>query len=119
MITVTKHELPERRYPATQFRPVNQSLGKQPSLGPIPAALLAPSLIILVITYFLVQVVLSLGFVWFLLISAWGLSTWWLVVGEKTWRFTNKFVSPPDWNRGYVHYTCSLQQDDNEATNRH
>lgn len=104
---------------SNQFRPVNQSLGKQPSLGPIPAALLAPSLIILVCSYFLVQVVLSLGFVWFLLVSAWGLSTWWLVAGEKMWRFMNKFVSTPNWNRGYVQYTSCLQQDDNKETSRY
>jgi hypothetical protein len=104
-----------------QFRPVNQSLGQQPNLGPIPATLLAPSAAILVISYFLVKVVLSLEFVWFLLVSAWGMSTWWLVVGEKTWRFTNKFVSAPDWNRGYVHYTSCLphEEDDNEETGWH
>jgi hypothetical protein len=104
---------------ANQFRPVNQSLGKQPSLGPIPAALLAPSLVILVGSYFLVHVVLSLGFLWFLLVSTWGLSTWWLVVGERTWRFTNKFVSPPDWNRGYVHYIRCLEQENDEETSQH
>ena len=98
-----------------RFRPVNQSLGKQPSLGPIPAALLAPSLVILVGSYFLVQVVLSLGFVWFLLVSAWGLSTWWLVVGEKTWRFTNKFVSTPNWKRGHVPYVRCLWHENEET----
>ncbi len=104
-----------------KFRPVNQSLGQQPSLGPIPATLLAPSAAILVISYVLVKVVLSLGFVWFLLVSAWGMSTWWLVVGEKTWRFTNKFVSTPNWNRGHVHYTSCLppEDHDNQETGRH
>jgi hypothetical protein len=102
-----------------RFRPVNQSLGQQPSLGPIPANLLLPSGGILAGSYFLIQVVLSGGFAWFLLVSAWGISTWWIVVGEKTWKFTNKFVSVPDWSRGHIQYTRCLQQDDDQETHWH
>jgi hypothetical protein len=94
--------------PSTLFRPVNQSLGQQPTLGPIPANLLAPSGGILVSFYVLVEVILGLGFLLFLLLSVWGISTWWVVVGEKTWTFTNKFVSVPDWKRGHVLYQPRL-----------
>jgi hypothetical protein len=101
------------------FRTVNQSLGQQPSLGPIPTNLLAPSGGILVTFYLLLEVILGVGFVWFLLLSVWGISTWWIVVGERIWKFTNKFVAVPDWNRGPVHYTPCLQQDDyHKTTNR-
>jgi hypothetical protein len=94
--------------PSTLFRPVNQSLGQQPTLGPIPANLLAPSGSILVSFYILIEVILGLGFLPFLLLSVWGISTWWVVVGEKTWTFTNKFVSVPDWKRGHVLYQPRL-----------
>lgn len=94
------------------FRMVNQSLGQQPTLGPIPANLLAPSGIILVLAYFLTQVLLHLGFAVFMVVSAWGISSWWIVVGEKTWKFTNKFVAVPDWKRGHVRYTRCLNHDD-------
>ncbi|MEM1279642.1 MAG: hypothetical protein AAGG53_06345 [Cyanobacteria bacterium P01_H01_bin.152] len=86
--------------PSRLFCPVNPSLGKNPSLGPIPANLLAPSGGF----YILIEVLLSLGFVLFLLLSLWGVSTWWVVVGEKTWRFTHKFVRVPQWKRGHVSY---------------
>ena len=90
------------------FCPVNPSLGKHPSLGPIPANLLAPSSAILVGNYLLIEVLLSLGFGLFLLLSTWGISTWWVVVGEKTWRFTHKFVPVPQWKRGHVPYQRHL-----------
>ncbi|NET34888.1 MAG: hypothetical protein F6K19_23170 [Cyanothece sp. SIO1E1] len=93
------------------FRPVNQSLGQQPSLGPIPAHLLAPSGAILVSCYILVELLLSLGFVSFLLLSSWGISAWWVVVGEKTWMFTHKFIPVPNWKRGQLPYQSPLEKD--------
>ncbi|MBW4466333.1 MAG: hypothetical protein KME07_12985 [Pegethrix bostrychoides GSE-TBD4-15B] len=94
------------------FRVVNQSLGQQPSLGPIPANLLAPSGLILVLAYFLTQVLLRLGFTAFMVVSAWGISSWWIVVGEKTWKFTNKFVAVPDWKRSHIPYIRYLNRYD-------
>jgi hypothetical protein len=93
------------------FRPINQSLGQQPSLGPIPAHLLAPSAVILVMFYLVIVVVLGLTFAWFLLLSVWGVATWWVVVGERPWKFINKFVAVPDWTRGHVLYTACLPND--------
>lgn len=86
------------------FCMVNQSLGAQPTLGPIPTSLLAPSIIILVGSYCFTQILLNLGFASFLLLTAWLTCTWWVVVGEKTWQFTNKLVSVPNWSRGFVLY---------------
>jgi hypothetical protein len=83
---------------------VNQSLGTQPTLGPIPVNLLVPSLAILVVSYFVVEMLLGFGFSTFLLFTAWLICTWWVVVGEKTWRFTNKLMPVPNWTRGYVLY---------------
>jgi hypothetical protein len=94
------------------FRPINQSLGQQPTLGPIPANLLAPTSAILVGFYLLVKVILGLGFTSFLLLSLWGVSTWWIVVGEKTWKFTHKFIPVPRWKRGHVLYQNRLHYDE-------
>ncbi|NEQ42052.1 MAG: hypothetical protein F6K00_00235 [Leptolyngbya sp. SIOISBB] len=80
--------------PSHLFCRVNPSLGKNPSLGPIPANLLVPSGAILVGFYILIEVLLSLDFVLFLLLSLWRVSTWWVVVGEKIWRFTHKVTVP-------------------------
>jgi hypothetical protein len=90
------------------FRPVNQSLGQQPSLGPIPAHLLAPSAGILFGFYVVFVLLLHLAFVWFLLLSVWGVCTWWVVVGQKSWKFTHKFTSVPDWKRGHLSYNPCL-----------
>ncbi len=100
------------------YCPINQSIGQTPSLGPIPSNLLAPSGAIIVGSYVLIQVVLQLGFGLFLLASAWGMSTWWVVVGEKTWKFTHKFVPVPDWNRGHVVYQPHLHYEHNQTTPR-
>lgn len=86
------------------FCTVNQSLGAQPSLGPIPTSLLFPSLAIIVCSYCLAQLLFKLGFAAFILLAAWMICTWWVVVGDKTWQFTNKLVPVPSWSRGYVRY---------------
>lgn len=86
------------------FCSVNQSLGAQPTLGPIPTSLLGPSLTILAGSYSLTQILLNLSFASFLLLAVWLICTWWVVVGEKTWQFTNKLVRVPHWSRGYVLY---------------
>jgi hypothetical protein len=102
-----------------QFRPVNQSLGQQPSLGPIPANLLMPATVILCIAYLVSQTLLHLDFAWFLLLSVWLLCTWWIVVGERPWKFTNKFKPVPDWQRGYVQYTPYSQEDYDDYKDPH
>jgi hypothetical protein len=98
-----------------QFRPVNQSLGQQPSLGPIPSNLLGPSAGILFGFYVLFVVILHIPFTWFLLLSIWGIASWWVVVGEKTWQFTHKFKGVPDWKRGHLSYRCCLREKDHDS----
>ncbi|MBN8563516.1 MAG: hypothetical protein J0L70_23540 [Leptolyngbya sp. UWPOB_LEPTO1] len=96
---------------STLFRPINQSLGRQPSLGLIPAHLLAPSAGILVSFYIVFVLILRLAFGWFLLSSLWGITSWWVVVGQKTWKFTHKFKSVPDWHRGHLPYHPCLREE--------
>ncbi|MGB3789002.1 MAG: hypothetical protein WA949_13405 [Phormidesmis sp.] len=86
------------------FCVVNQSLGAQPTLGPVPTSLLGPSLTILVGSYCFTRILLNLSFASFILLTTWIICTWWIVVGEKTWQFTNKLVPVPNWCRGYVLY---------------
>jgi hypothetical protein len=98
-----------------QFQPVNQSLGQQPSLGPIPSNLLGQSAGILFGFYVLFVVIFHIPFTWFLLLSIWGIASWWVVVGEKTWRFTHKFKGVPDWKRGHLGYRCCLRGKDDDS----
>lgn len=100
--------MPEK---SSLFRAVNQSLGQQPSLGPIPASLLAPSIVILISFYILFVLILRLQFVWFLLLSIWGMTSWWIVVGQRTWKFVHKFTIVPQWKRGHLPYQPCLRED--------
>ena len=61
-----------------QFRPVNQILGSQPSLGPIPADQIIPWTVIVLTAYFLINGIFGSLFaddfqkwLWIGLIAAW------------------------------------------------
>ncbi|MEA5464230.1 hypothetical protein [Leptothoe sp. PORK10 BA2] len=87
----------------SKFRPVNTILGSQPRLGPIPADQIIPWFCITGAAYLMGRGFnlswVSIGF-----ITAWGVSTWWILTGGKSWKFTAKFVPTPTWSRGYARY---------------
>ena len=107
-----------------EFRPVNQILGAQPSLGPIPADQIFPWTIIALSSYFIVNGIFG-GFfsddfqkwLWTILITGWGMATWWILTGGRSWRFLSKFVAVPTWTRGTARY-LSLLHVNHEAKNR-
>ncbi len=99
-----------------EFRPVNQILGTQPSLGPIPADQIFPWIIIILLSYFIVNGFLGGLFtdawqkwLWTLLIAGWGMATWWILTGGKSWRFLSKFIGVPNWTRGVARYRSFLE----------
>jgi hypothetical protein len=87
-----------------EFRRVNPILDARPRFGPIPADLILPWGAIAVLFYTLFQGMLQLGYLWTILMIAWGCGTWWLLTGSKPYRFLSKFVREPRWCRGYVRY---------------
>lgn len=106
------------------FRPVNQILGTQPSLGPIPADQIFPWTIIFLISYFIINGFLGGLFqnewhkwLWTLLISGWGMATWWILTGGRSWRFLSKFIGVPTWTRGVARYR-SVRDNYHEIKNR-
>ncbi|NJL11020.1 MAG: hypothetical protein HC908_14990 [Calothrix sp. SM1_7_51] len=107
-----------------EFRPVNQILGSQPSLGPIPADQVFPWTIIALAAYFIVNGIFGGLFqdefqkwLWVLLIAGWGMATWWILTGGRSWRFLSKFIGVPNWTRGFARYQ-SLLEVNHEAKNR-
>ncbi|MDP5337518.1 MAG: hypothetical protein NWQ28_02955 [Nodularia sp. (in: cyanobacteria)] len=107
-----------------EFRPVNQILGSQPSLGPIPADQIFPWIVIILAAYFVVNGVFGGIFaddfqrwLWTVLIAGWGIATWWILSGGRSWRFLSKFVGVPTWTRGFARYQ-SLLEVNHEAKNR-
>ncbi|MGD1913600.1 MAG: hypothetical protein ACFB2X_23000 [Rivularia sp. (in: cyanobacteria)] len=106
------------------FRPVNQILGTQPSLGPLPADQIFPWTIIALAAYFIVNGVFGGVFdddfqkwLWTTLIAGWGMGTWWILTGGRSWRFLSKFIGVPTWTRGIARYHSFLSVN-YEAQNR-
>jgi len=106
------------------FRPVNQILGAQPSLGPVPADQIFPWLVIALTSYFMINGVFGGLFaddfqkwLWTVLIAGWGIATWWILSGGRSWRFLSKFIGVPTWTRGFARYQ-SLLEINHEAKNR-
>ncbi len=106
------------------FRPVNQILGTQPSLGPIPADQIFPWSVIAVTSYLIINGIFG-GFftddfqkwLWIALITGWGIATWWILTGGRSWRFLSKFIGVPRWTRGIARYHSFLEIN-HEAKNR-
>lgn len=99
-----------------QFRPVNQILGTKPSLGPIPADQIFPWTITALLSYFIVNGFFGALFpnewqkwLWVVLMTAWGIATWWILTGGRSWRFLSKFVGVPTWTRGTARYKSFLE----------
>ncbi|NEQ64382.1 MAG: hypothetical protein F6K21_02565 [Symploca sp. SIO2D2] len=90
--------------PKPKFRTVNTTLGKQPKIGPFPADQFVPWMVICGVSYYLFKVTLNLSWVWTGALAAWGMSTWWVLTGSRSWRFLSKFVPVPNWVRAYTTY---------------
>ena len=101
-----------------EFRPVNQILGTQPSLGPIPADQIIPWTVIVLAAYFIINGIFGSWFtdefqkwLWTALMAGWGVATWWILTGGKSWRFLSKFIAVPTWTRGFARYQSWLDID--------
>ncbi len=83
----------------SKYRTVNATLGKQPNIGPFPADQLIPWAIICGFSYYFGNGLLRLNWVWTCAIAAWGISTWWVLTANGSWRILSKFVATPNWTR--------------------
>jgi hypothetical protein len=89
---------PDPRSPG--YRPVNQSLGTQARLGPLPATLVVPSVLSFFVAY-LGKTWLGYSWLAMALVACWGLGTWWILTGDRPWIFLAKFVKTPNLARGH------------------
>jgi hypothetical protein len=97
-----------------KYRQVNQILGKNPKLGPVTIAQALVFALIILIAY-LAKQGLNLSWIQTLLLSAWAMGSYLVLLGERHWRYTNKFIKTPYFVRGYLTYK-SLKK--NEAQER-
>lgn len=107
------------------FRPVNQILGTQPSLGPVPADQILPWTLIALASYFIINGIFGGLFeddfnkwLWTSLMTGWGIATWWILTSGRSWSFLSKFIGVPTWTRGFARYQSLLLKTNHEAKNR-
>lgn len=88
------------------FIKYNGVLGKQASIGPIPANQIVPWMLIVVVSYTVVQGFLGLGLGAFGAVSFWGIASWWLLTGTRPHQFINQWRSAPgrNWINANLHY---------------
>lgn len=102
------------------FIPINKAIGEPVRFGPIPAAQLVPVAGILGGSVLVLNAFFGVGLVPCFLLSAWSISTWWCLTGEKPWRFTNRlwFNDPPPWEREFIPPEPLLQENKEDGSER-
>lgn len=100
-----------------KYRTVNSTLGKTPSIGPIPAPQLFPWSMAILFALFVHQI-FDLNWIWTILIAAWGISTWWILTASGEWKILSKFINPPNWIRVRVTYKPILQTRNDKRRNK-
>lgn len=107
--------------PEKDFIRVNNILGKQASVGPIPANQIGPWCAILVVSYIFTNGLFSLGLGWFFAVSFWLIVSWWLLTGNQPHHFTDKFRKPPghEWCNGDSVYISPLSHPNGSSSLKH
>ncbi|HAJ60295.1 MAG TPA: hypothetical protein V6C91_14285 [Coleofasciculaceae cyanobacterium] len=100
-----------------KFRKVNANLGQQPNIGPFPADQFLPWIAIVGTSYYLCKVLLQFNWVATGCVAAWGIATWWVLTGSKSWRFLSKFIGTPYLVRGYGRYRPFVKSDSQRQKN--
>jgi hypothetical protein len=100
------------REPERDFVRVNRILGKQASIGPIPANQIVPWCVLVIISYGVTNGIFGFGLAWFFIVSFWLIVSWWLLTGNAPHLFTDKFRHPPgdEWCNGDALYISPLRQ---------
>ena len=88
---------------ALKYRRVNQILGKNPKLGPFTITQVIAFVPCLLLAY-MAKKFFSLTWTQTLLVIAWLMGSYLILFGNRHWRYTNKFIHPPYFVRGYLLY---------------
>ena len=93
-----------------EFIKVNRILGKQASIGPIPADHLGPWVAIVVLCYVITNGFFSLGLGWFFGTSFWLIASWWILTGNQPHQFLDRWRNPPgtEWCNGNNIYVSPI-----------
>jgi hypothetical protein len=88
----------------SKHRTVNTTLGKQPNIGLFPSEQLIPWAIICGVSYYLAHGLFKLNWIWTCGIAAWGISTWWALTANGSWKILSKLIATPNWTRACITY---------------
>jgi hypothetical protein len=99
-----------QRDPDREFIKYNKILGKEASIGPIPANQLVAWVGITLICYIVTNGFSSLGLGWFFATSFWLIVSWWILTGNQPHQFLDKWRKPPgkEWCNGDKRYISPL-----------
>ena len=97
-----------------EFRSVNRILGTQASLGPIPAELIFPFALIVLVSYFVIKGIFGGSWLFTILCAGWLGSTWWILTNSRNWRYLSKFIGVPTWTRGIARYQSLVERRSDE-----
>jgi hypothetical protein len=95
-----------------EFIKVNRILGKQASIGPIPADQLGPWIAIVICCYVVTNGFFSLGLGWFFATSFWLIVSWWILTGNQPHQFLDRWRNPPgtEWCNGNNIYISPIPE---------
>ncbi len=80
------------------FVKVSKIYQQEASIGPVPADQLVPWGIMVMASFFICEVLLSLGLVVWGATSLWLIASWWLLTGKKSYQYTDLWIMPNnDW----------------------
>jgi hypothetical protein len=90
-----------------EFVRYNKILGKEASIGSIPANQVIPWILLTILAYVLTNVLANFGLGAFAAIAIWLVVSYWLLTGSKPYQYLDKWRSPPgkDWcnaNKIYI-----------------
>jgi hypothetical protein len=97
-----------------EFVRYNKILGKEASIGPIPANQVIPWVLLIIIAYILTNVLTNFGLGAFAAIAIWLVVSYWILTGSKPYQYLDKWRSPPgkDWcnaNKIYISLLPALR----------
>ena len=81
-----------------KFIKVPKIYQQEASIGPVPADQLVPWAGLVITSFFVCEVILSLGLTFWGVSSVWLIASWWFLTGKKSYQYTDLWIMPnQDW----------------------
>ncbi len=82
----------------SDFVKVSKIYQQQASIGPVPADQLIPWAGLVLTSFFVCEIILSLGLAVWGVSSVWLIASWWFLTGNRSYKYTDLWIMPnQDW----------------------